>query len=433
MLEREMHENRPFFAAIQQYLKTELGIKVKFLLRRNSLCPLNLCFANLDDRPQNGKDFPYNKRPEYAWYPPLSVMFKTNDPRPCHILRRHYQGIGTTKAKLQVAYFTLLKKGFIKKYLVPAYILIHYENGDRERIIDFLGGMVFGGLGSKVKIFKFDEGKVLSLLKEGYDQKFLLNEITVRKDFQDMLPVPRLLATDGEAGLFEEEYIPATPVRELNVQTWPLLSDLFNKLLLYYKKNDVVSISTYEYQSILLNKIRDNSQLFSQTTRQELAETLSILSEDSTNDLKDETLLVQGHGDFWLGNILFDEDGPRLLIIDWERSDQYSLMYDLFTLFAIYSTEQGNFKLLKNVLELEADYAPVMDILNKYQEQFSLSCNRPSLTHQFRIFLMERISFALSFFVTTPLIDCCAQKEFDKWHAFVGAILKERILTDSTL
>jgi hypothetical protein len=108
-------------------------------------------------------------------------------------------------------------------------------------------------------------------------------------------------------------------------------------------------------------------------------------------------------------------------------------MYDLFTLFAIYSTEQGNFKLLKNVLELEADYAPVMDILNKYQEQFSLSCNRPSLTHQFRIFLMERISFALSFFVTTPLIDCCAQKEFDKWHAFVGAILKERILTDSTL
>ena len=433
MLEREMHENRPFFAAIQQYLKTELGIKVKFLLRRNSLCPLNLCFANLDDRPQNGKDFPYNKRPEYAWYPPLSVMFKTNDPRPCHILRSHYLGIGTTKAKVQVAYFTFLKKGFMQKFLVPAYVLIDSENGDREKIIDFLGGMVLGGFGSKVKIFKFDEGKVLSLLKEGYNEKFLLNEIIVRKDFQDVLPLPKLLATDREAGLFEEEYLPATPVRELNMQTWPLLSDLFNKLLLYYKKNDVVSISTYEYQSILLNKIHDDSQLFSQTTRQELAETVSILSKNSTNDLKNETLLVQGHGDFWLGNILFDEDGQRLLIIDWERSDQYSLMYDLFTLFAIYSTEQGNFKLLKNALELEADYAPVMDILNKYQEHFSLSCDRPSLKRHFRIFLMERISSALSFFVTTPLIDYGAQKEFDKWHAFVLAILKEGILTDSTL
>ena len=154
--------------------------------------------------------------------------------------------------------------------------------------------------------------------------------------------------------------------------------------------------------------------------------------ENVTNDLKDETLLVQGHGDFWLGNILFDEDGQRLLIIDWERSDQYSLMHDLFTLFAIYSIEQGNFKLLKNLLELEFDFAPVMDIFSKYQEQFSSSCDRPSLKRQFKIFLLERISFALSLLVTTPEIDCGAQKEFDKWHAFVVAILNQGILTDST-
>jgi hypothetical protein len=432
MLESTIHKNRPLFKTTQHYLEAKLGGKVKFILRRNSFFPLSSYFVDSDDRPQYGKNFRHERIPEYAWYPPLSVMFKTNEPRPCHILRSHYQGIGTTKAKLQVAYFTLLKKGFIQKLLVPAHVLIDSENGDREKIIDFLGGMVLGGLGSKVKIFKFDEGKVLSLLKQGYDQKFLLNEITVRKDFQDMLPVPRLLTTDGEAGLFEEEYIPAIPVRELNAQTWPLLSDLFNKLLSYYKKNDVVSISTLVYQSILLNRIHDNSQLFSQTTRQELAETLSILIENVTNDLKDETLLVQGHGDFWLGNILFDEDGQRLLIIDWERSDQYSLMYDLFTLFAIYAIEQGNFKLLKNVLEPESDFAPVMDIFSKYQEQFSSSCDRPSLKRQFKIFLLERISFALSLLVTTPEIDCGAQKEFDKWHAFVVAILNQGILTDST-
>ena len=427
-----MHENRPFFAAIEQYLKTKLGVEVEFLLRRNSLCPLNLCVAGLDNRPQNGKDFPYKKRPEYAWYPPLSVMFKTNDPRPCHILRTHYQGIGTTKAKFQVAYFTILKKRFMRKFLVPAYVLINSENGDREKIINFLGGMVFGGSGSKVKIFKFDDGKVLSLLKEGYDERFLLSEIKVRKDFQDVLPLPELLASDREAGLFEEEYIPATPVRQLNVKTWPLLADLFDKLLLYYRKNDVVSISTYEYQNILLNKIHDNSQLFSQTTRQKLAETLSFLSENFTNDLKDETLLVQGHGDFWLGNILFYENGQRLLIIDWERSDQYSLMHDLFTLFAIYSTERGNFKLLKNVLESKAGYPPVMDILSKYQEQFSSSCDLLSLKSQFTIFLMEKISSSLSFIVTTPLTTYRAQEEFDKWHAFVVAILKEGILIDNT-
>lgn len=409
---------------------------VEFTLQRNRLCPLNAFLTypgrqHLNKRKSSSRET-RGQLSNYAWYPPLSVMFKTNDPRPCHILRSHYRGIGTTKAKFQVAYFSILKMGFMRKFLVPVHVLIDSENGDREKIIDRLGGMVFGGLGSKVKIFKFDEGRVLSLLKEGYDERFLLNEITVRKDFEDVLPLPKLLATDRKAGLFEEEYIPTTLARELNEQTWPLLCDLFDKLLLYYKKNDVVSTSTYEYQSILLDKIDDNSQLLSQATRQDLTKTLSILSEDSANDLQNETLLVRGHGDFWLGNILFDEDGQRLLIIDWERSDQYSLMYDLFTFFAIYSTEQGNFKLLKNVLELETDCAPVINILSKYQEQFSSSCNIPSFERQFKIFLMERISFALSFLVTTPLIDSRAQKEFDKWHAFVGAIVKEGMLTGPT-
>jgi thiamine kinase-like enzyme len=210
------------------------------------------------------------------------------------------------------------------------------------------------------------------------------------------------------------------------------VSALFDKLLLYYKKNDVTPLSPNEYQSILLDQIHDNSYLLSQATRQKLAQTLSILGENLTNDLRDETLLVQGHGDFWLGNILLDENGQRLLIIDWERSNQYSLMYDLLTLFAIYSTEKGNFKLLKNVLESGADYAPVMDILRKYQEQFSSSCDRSSLKRQFKIFLLERISFSLSLHVTTPFIDHRAQEEFDKWHAFVVAILKEGILTDPT-
>jgi hypothetical protein len=391
---------------------------VERALQRKRLCPLNAFLPYLGRQHLNEKTFSSRETREqlsnYAWYPPLSVMFKTNDPRPCHILKAHYQGIGTNKAKLQVAYFTLLKKGFLKK------------------IIDFLGGMVFGGLGSKIKIFKFDEGKVLSLLKKGYDESFLLNEIKVREDFECVLPLPKLLASNSEAGLFEEEYLPAAPLRELNAQTWPLVSALFDKLLLYYKKNDVTPLSTNEYQSILLDQIHDNSYLLSQATRQKLAQTLSILAENLTNDLRDETLLVQGHGDFWLGNILLDENGQRLLIIDWERSNQYSLMYDLLTLFAIYSTEQGNFKLLKNVLESGADYAPVMDILRKYQEQFSSSCDRPSLKRQFKIFLLERISFSLSLHVTTPFIDHRAQEEFDKWHAFVVAILKEGILTDPT-
>lgn len=357
-------------------------------------------------------------------------MFKINDPRPCHILKTHYQGIGTKKSKLQVAYFTLLEKGFFNEFLVPAYILMDFGKGDKEKIIDFLGGMVFGGIGSKIKIFRFDEGRVLSLLKEGYDKNFLLNEIKVRKYFKDVLPLPKLLASDTEAGLFEEEYLSAAPIRELNAQTWPLLSDLFESLFLYYKKNDAISLSANEYQSILLSKIHGNSYLLSQATRQNLAEILPILGENFNNNAKDETILVQGHGDFWLGNILLDKNSQRLLIIDWEKTDQYSLMYDLFTLFAIHSMERGNFRLLKTLFESGAGCAPIMNTLSKYQEQFSSSCDPPSLKRQFRIFLLEKLSFSLSFILSTPLTNLGAQEDFDKWYAFVVAILKEKILTE---
>ena len=432
-----MQDNRAVFKTLNRYFKTVEGMSVEFAVQRNRLCPLNGILPYIDRQHLNNKTSSSRGKSHqfsnYAWYPPLSVMYKINDPRPCRILKAHYQGIDTKKAKLQVAYFTLLLKGFLKKFLIPSYILIHVENGDREKITDFLGGMVFGGLGSKIKIFKFDEGKVLNLLKKGYDKSFLLNEIKVRKDFEQVLPLPKLLAIDREIGLFEEEYLPAPPVRQLNVQTWPLLSDLFDKLLLYYRKNHIISISTKEYQSILLSKIHDSSYLLSPATRQKLTKTLSILSENFTTEPEDETLLVQGHGDFWLGNILLDENSRRLLLIDWERADQYSLMYDLFTLFAMYSVEQCNFKLLKTVLESGANYLPAIDTLSKYHEQFSASCDRPSLKRQFRIFLMEKISFSLSFLVATPLTDQRAQEEFNRWQAFTLALLKEGILTDPTL
>ena len=423
------------FQTLERYLKTTEELLVDFAIQKNRLFPLKALFQVLGTNTPDGKT-PSGIRSKtqpsgFGWYPPLAVIFKVDDPRPYRILQSHYRGISTAKAKLQVAYFALLKKGWLKEILIPAYVLIRPKAGDRKKIVKTLGGMVFGGSGSKVKIFKFNEGKVVNLLKTGYDDCFLLKEITVRRNFQDVLPIPKLLDSNWEAKLFEEEYIPATPLRELNMQTWPLLRDLFEKLFGYYRQNKIVSISVDEYQNLLLREIKEKTSSLPLVTQKTLSEFVSRLNENWIHDPKAEIILVQGHGDFWLGNILRKENDKRLLIVDWERSAQYSLMYDLFTLFSIHSMEQRNLELIKSVLALGTNCLPLKDILRKYQEQFSFSYDRSWVKLQLRIFLMEKISSSLRLFQNAPFTGREAQDEMAKWNTFLSAILKNRMLTDS--
>ena len=430
-----LQNNIIVFQTLERYLETTEELLVDFAIQKNRLFPLKALFRvlgmnTLDEKTPRGirsKTQPS----DFGWYPPLAVIFKADDPRPFSILQSHYRGISTAKAKLQVAYFALLKKGWLKEILIPAHVLIRPKDGDRKKTVKSLGGMVFGGSGSKVKIFKFDEGKVVNLLKRGYDDCFLSKEITVRRNFQDVLPIPKLLDSNWEAKLFEEEYIPATPLRKLNNQTWPLLSDIFEKLIGYYRQNKVVSISVHEYQNLLLKESKEKTSSLPLVTQETLSKFVSRLNESWTHDPKAEIILVQGHGDFWLGNILRRENDTKLLIVDWERSAQYSLLYDLFTLLTIHSMEQRNLELIKSVLTLGTDCLPLRYILRKYEEQFSLRCDHSFVKLQLAIFLMEKISSFLRPFQNAPFTGRESQDEIAKWNIFFSAILKNRMLTDS--
>jgi hypothetical protein len=424
-----MNNNRLLFKTIQQYLETDRGAQAEFVIKRNRLFPMSVCHVDCNGHPPGEKNVHGESGPYYGWYSPLSVMFRTDDPRPCDLLKAHYQGIDSMKARLQVAYFASLKNRWVNRFLIPAHVSIRPKNGDMETIVDSLGDMVFGGLGSKVKIFKFDEAKLVNILKEGYQERFLLNEISVRQNFQDVLPIPRLLKSNRKTKVFEEEYKPAVPVRELNHQTWPLMLDLFESLFIYYERNTVTSKSTSEYLDKLLQQIKQKAHLLPSGTQDKVSELISITDKKWMKKGNDETLIVKGHGDFWLGNILIEEDGKRLLIVDWERTDNYSLMHDFFTFLAIYSLEQGNFKIIQDAFDTSSCRIPVKELLQKYQQHFTTRCDRPFLERQLVIFLLERLWFSLRLLSDTPFASREIEKEIARWHVFFKQVSREGLLT----
>jgi thiamine kinase-like enzyme len=321
-----------------------------------------------------------------------------------------------------------LEKGWMKRFLLPAYVLVQPDDGKTEKIANSLGGMVFGGQGNKVKIFKFDEGIVLNFLKQGYDKESLLKEISVRETFQDLLPIPKLLKVNKEFGFFEEEYIPSVPLRNLNKKTWPLLTDLFEKLFIYYKNNSVNPVSYYDYQEMVIDEIKGKTAFLDDVTRKKVLEMISIFCESCRQDQNDETFLIQSHGDFWLGNILCDEKSKKLFIVDWERADQYSLMHDFFTLFAVYSIEQRSMKLMSYILDLKTNNNPVSEILQKYHNQFSVNLDRSFLEKHLAIFLLEKIQFSLRNPEGEIFVLRDEETEIQKWYRFFKDILNKGLL-----
>lgn len=419
------------FKTIQPYLTHEIGRPVEFVIKRNRLCPLKVCFTALDEYP-SGEYRSYDGvvQAVYGWYPPLSAIFRTDDSRTYDLLKSHYQGIGSMKARLQVAYFASLKQRWMQRFLIPAYVTVQPTNGNGANMVECLGEMVLGGLGSKIKIFRFDEGKIINVLKEGYNEHFLLSEIAVRKNFQDVLPVPKLLNSNRQGRLFEEEYIPAIPVRELNRQTLPLLLDLFERLFVYYKSHPVTGMPASKYESELVKEIGTKLHILPTPIQKQISEMSSTIDQRCMRN-GDEILMVQGHGDFWLGNILREQGGTRLLLVDWERTGRFCLMHDFFTLCSIYAIERRNPQIISHMFDRSDDFVPINALLDKYCGQFHIQCDRPFLERQMDTFLLEKIRFALDLYDKVPSARFETQKEIEKWHTFFGTLLRHGILRAS--
>lgn len=425
-----MTTTQTLFSTIQRYVSAVNGEQVNFFPQRNALSPLGFLISALNFFSASHRENSAQSAFRLAFYPPIFMLFKLNDPRACDLVKTHYQGIGSLKGRLQVAYFTALKSNFFQKILLPGYVDVFCQDIAASDLEKILGSMVFGGLGSKVKIFHFDDHKIVSILKEGYDDRFLLKEIEVREKFQTVLPVPRLISANREKKFFEEEYCQAVPVRNLTPNILPALADLFEKLFVYHKQEEVLTRSTNEYVAELAEMIGQNCIRLPDESRERVKEITAFFEKQQRVFAHTEIRIVWCHGDFWLGNILFEKQTDRLLLVDWERTGRYSLLHDLFTLLSVYSIEQSDTGYLERLLTLKSDEGWLNTLIEKYKNTFDISLGRVALEIYLMIFLSERICFVLKHLTGAKNLQQQAIQELNKWYNFFTLLRAKGIFKD---
>jgi len=170
--------------------------------------------------------------------------------------------------------------------------------------------------------------------KQGFNTKFIKNEIFVRKEYP-FLPIPCLLDSDEDESWFLEERIIALPLNRIADQqiNKEIISQARNALLeLYRKSSQPVRLDewTQNIRSSLHEAIESLPSIYKQHDRNKFYSISKILSKLVSGADEEWIDTVQSHGDFQPANIMVTtEDGVnQLYLIDWEYSQQRCLFYD---------------------------------------------------------------------------------------------------------
>jgi hypothetical protein len=189
-----------------------------------------------------------------------------------------------------------------------------------------------------IRIVDFSNNTCDVILKEGFNQKFIKNEIKLRCLFSHSI-IPKLIYHDSDNGFYSEEKIEGLPLNRLGNSDDRLkaltislncLSELYNKTRKKIQLHDRLSYLDNEL-SILESDLR-----YHKTDRlwhliYEVTSTLRTLILDKENILVPTTIT---HGDFQSSNILYDSsDGSKTYLIDWEYSSRRFELYDYYVYF----------------------------------------------------------------------------------------------------
>jgi len=187
----------------------------------------------------------------------------------------------------------------------------------------------------KIRILDFPNKKSISVLKTDYNESYLVNEISTRRLAEQYnLPVPKVGDCNKEGQWFEEELVFGVPANRLIslAHQRESFSNAYGALQkLYQETLKMENLNTYvnEKCDYCLELLKDNTLI--SETKQET--TIYIINKirlhllKAKNEFKFETVL--SHGDFQPANLLVNDN--KVMIIDWEFSEQRFEFYDLLT------------------------------------------------------------------------------------------------------
>ncbi len=191
-----------------------------------------------------------------------------------------------------------------------------------------------------VRIIELDNSECRVILKDGFNKKFIDNEIKLRQDYQ-FLPIPQLIESNDKEIWYVEQRVIALPWNRLNdklVKDKALIEAQAALIDLYGLSSEPVKLNIYSEG--LLNQlniaISKLPNVYYKKDKSRIRDVVEFLNGVVVVDAEEVVNIVQSHGDFQPANILVDvKNDKKLYLIDWEYSEKRSIFYDAF----VFATE----------------------------------------------------------------------------------------------
>lgn len=194
----------------------------------------------------------------------------------------------------------------------------------------------------KIRIFDFKHGVVHTVLKKDFPDLYIVRETEFRMNHHEDF-VPQIQNTGKN--YYSEKIINGRPLARIYDASFveKCQHDAVSKLISLTKENKLVKVTDYlaSLKQICLEQLKLKPAFKDCQMIECLFNWLSEVGDD------EKLSLVVSHGDFQPGNIWYDDDNKKVVIIDWETVKMRSRFYDHAALY--YNLRRSG--MLQNVVD----------------------------------------------------------------------------------
>lgn len=231
---------------------------------------------------------------------------------------------------------------FVKRLVVKVYLFLSLKFprifADKSiiiqcdtKLIDYNNLLIYP-CNRKIRIFNFEENTVDVILKNGFSNQTIINEINFRNKYSESFIQPIMEHDDISYRELIIDGIPLARISQKLKYTNIIKISLNYMKILHEKTSKKLLIKDY------INNVRkDIFKLlsFSMITNKVLLENYKKIDSyiiNNTNDFMTTIEIGLSHGDLQHGNVWMDRRNNQVKIIDWESTAFRSKWYDIFIL-----------------------------------------------------------------------------------------------------
>lgn len=227
---------------------------------------------------------------------------------------------------------SLFRRMMVKIYLWASTNLVPYfaQKGIKIQFEDDIdvNNILIYPCNKKIRIFDFKHGLVHTVLKKDFPDTYIVRETEFRKSHKESF-IPQI--DSSSKNYYSERIINGRP-----------LARIYDEYFVKKCKNDAVQMLISLTPSDNSVFVKDYIQSIKATSIDQLNQKAAFKNTDTVGLLFDWLLdvqdnerisLVYSHGDLQPGNIWYDDDNKKVVIIDWETIKMRSRFYDHAALY----------------------------------------------------------------------------------------------------